>query len=355
MSRYSLLPDQLTIIPEALKQKNLYTAAVTSCGWVSPHSNYDQGFDDFLLVERNDDIIIDAALPIIKAKKKKNFFMYIHLLDLHDYYFFKKEQNKFLKSSYNLSPSMKTLLSKEPHEVYQTLSQIRDPEDLSDNDLNFLIDLYDSYLFYTDELIGKIIQTLEDSNISQKTTLIITADHGENFFEHNHLFHGGDTLYNEVTHIPLIIHNPTFFPEKTIISDPVEMIDIFPTILDLFDIGEIRVGDIKQTQGDSLLSPNPNKTIFVENAARNRNKIIRENWSYILHRDSQKRELYNLEEDPFEQNNLAEQETIVANKMHKFLLRKIDDAVELSQHIIPKDAKIDKEVEKVLKSLGYIK
>lgn len=354
-NRYSLLPDQLTIIPEALKQKNFYTAAVTSCGWVSPHSNYDQGFDDFHLVERNDNIIIDTALSIIEAKKKKDFFIYIHLLDLHDYYFFKKEQNKFLKSSYNLSPSMNALLSKEPLEIYQTLSQIRDAEDLSADDLNFLIDIYDSYLFYTDELIGKIIQTLEDNNISKKTALIITADHGENFFEHNRLLHGGEGLYNEVTHIPLIVHNSSFFPEKVIVSNPVEIIDIFPTILDLFDIGEIRVGDIKQIQGNSLLYSIPNKTIFIENAARTRNKIIRENWSYILHRDTQKRELYNLEEDPFEQNNLAEQENIVANKMHKFLLRKIDDSVELSQHIIPKDAKIDKEVEKVLKSLGYIK
>lgn len=355
MNRYSLLPDQLTIIPEALKQKNLYTVAITSCGWVSPHSNYDQGFDDFLLVERNDDIIIDAALPIITAKKDKDFFMYIHLLDLHDYYFFKNEQNKFVKSSYNLSPTMETLLSKEPSDVYQTLGQIRDPEDLSAEDLDFLIDVYDSYLFYTDKLIGKIIQTLKDNNISQKTTLIITADHGENFFEHNRLLHGGDGLYNEVTHIPLIIHNPSLFPEKRIISEPVEIIDIFPTILDLFDIGEIRVGDIKQIQGNSLFSPNPNKTIFAENASRNRNKIIKENWSYILHRDTQKRELYNLDEDPLEQNNLAEQEKITADKMHKYLLRKIDDALELSQHIIPQDAKIDKEVEKVLKSLGYIK
>ena len=354
-NRYSLLPDQLTIIPEALKQKNLYTTAVTSCGWVSPHSNYDQGFDDFLLVERNDDLIIDAALPIISAKKKKNFFMYIHLLDLHDYYFFKDEQNKFVKSSYDLSPTLKSLLSKEPSEVYQTLGQIRDPKDLSADDLNYLIDVYDSYLFYTDALIGKIIQTLKDNNISEKTTLIITADHGENFFEHNRLLHGGEGLYNEVTHIPLIIHNPTLFPEKRVVSEPVEIIDIFPTILDLFNIKDIRVEDISQIQGNSLLSPNPNKTIFAENAARNRNKIIRENWSYILHRDTQKRELYNLEEDPFEQNNLAEKETIIANKMHKFLLRKIDDSVELSRHIIPKDAKIDKDVEKVLKSLGYIK
>ncbi|MCJ7581091.1 MAG: sulfatase-like hydrolase/transferase, partial [Candidatus Aminicenantes bacterium] len=339
-NRYSLLPDQLTIIPEALKQKNLYTAAVTSCGWVSPHSNYDQGFDDFLLVERKDDVIIDTSLPIITAKKNENFFLYIHLLELHDYYFFKNEQNKFLKSSYNLSPSMKSLLSKEPSEVYQTLSQIRDPKDLPGDDLNFLLDVYDSYLFYTDQLIGKIIQTLEDNNLSEKTTVIITADHGENFLEHNRLLHGGEGLYNEVTHIPLIFHNPSLFPEKRVISEPVEIIDIFPTILDLFDIGEIRVGDINQIQGDSLLSPNPNKTIFIENAARNRNKIIRENWSYILHRDTQKRELYNLEEDPFEQINLAEQEKIVVKKMHKYLLRKIDDAVELSQHIIPSDAKI---------------
>lgn len=354
-NRFSVLPENLTTIPEALKTKNLYTAAITSCGWVSSNSNYDQGFDEFHLVDREDQLIIDEAIDFISRKKGEEFFLYLHLLDLHDYYFFKKDQFKFTKSSYNLSANMQQLLSKKPAEIYQYLSAIRKKEDLPSEDLDYLIDIYDSYLFYTDQLIGKLIKTLEDEKILDKSLIIITADHGEKFFEHNELLHGGNSLYNEVMHIPLIIHNKNLFSEQINISEPVESIDIYPTIMEIFEIGEIKIDNISQLQGDSILQRNKYRTIFMENSAQERMKIIKNDWSYIFHKKNNIRELFNLKEDPGEKNNLAEKKRIVAKKMHEFLLRKIEASYKLSKKIIPEDRTMNKEVEAVLKSLGYIK
>ncbi|MGD2246705.1 MAG: sulfatase [Candidatus Aminicenantes bacterium] len=354
-NRYSLLPENLTTIPEALKQKDLYTAAVTSCGWVSPHSNYDQGFDEFHLVDRKDKTLIDKAIDIINTKQKKNFFLYIHLLELHDYYFMTKEHNKFLKSSYDLSPSLLQLQPNKPAENYKTLSRMSGQKEIVQEDLDYLIDLYDSHLSYTDSLVGQLVQTLEKNKILDKTILIITADHGESFFEHKHLMHGGNSLYNEVVRVPLIVHNRQLFPEHRQITDNVEMIDIFPTILDLFQLDDITVEHVNQIQGESLLGKKRNKVVFIENAGRNVNKIIQSKWSFIFNKQGQKRELYDLEADPYEQTNLAEKDPKTTNTMHRLLVEKIEESLNLSQKIIPKDAEINEEVKKVLKSLGYIK
>lgn len=355
IDRFSVLPEQLTSIPEALKEKDFYTAAVTSCGWVSENSNYDQGFDEFHLVEREDETIIDKAIEFIREKKKRDFFLYVHLLDLHDYSWLKIRHKQFLKDSYNLPEHIQILHTKPQSEVYQKLGSIVNKKDLPDDTLDYLIDIYDSYLFFTDQLVGKLVESLQDEKISKKTMVIITADHGEKFFEHGELLHGGQSLYNEVVRIPLIFHSGLMFPNQKINPNLVESIDVFPTILDLFGMERITIGGMDQCQGKNILEEYKNKTALIENSSQDRQKIIHYDWSYIYHNRDDRRELYDLGRDPFEKNNLADSQKIVVKKMHRLLLQKINDSLALSQAISPEDAKIDKRVLEVLKSLGYIK
>jgi len=355
IDRFSVLPDSLTTLPEALKEKDFYTAAVTSCGWVSENSNYDQGFDEFHLVERKDETIIDKAIEFIREKKKRDFFLYVHLLDLHDYAWLKIRHKQFLKDSYALPEHIQILHTKPQFEVYQKLGSIVNKEDLPDDTLDYLIDIYDSYLFFTDQLVGKLVKSLQDENISNKTIVIIMADHGEKFFEHDELLHGGQSLYNEVVRIPLIIHNRLLFPNQKMNPNLVESIDVFPTIMDLCGMKRIEIGNMDQCQGKSILEEYKNKTALIENSSQDRQKIIHLNWSYIYHNHDGHQELYDLSQDPFEKNNLAEGQNIVVKKMHRLLLQKINDSMALSQKISPEDAKIDKQVLEVLKSLGYIK
>lgn len=353
--RFSVLPQILTTIPEALIQKDFYTAAVTSCGWVSENSNYDQGFDEFHLVKRKDEIIIDQAIDFIRENKKEKFFLYVHLLELHDYSWIKIKHKKFLKDSYNLPQDFQDLYQKTPKEAYQRLASIRKKGDLQDDTLDFLIDLYDSYIFYTDRLIGRLVESLQDEKIFKNTVVLIMADHGERFFEHNELLHGGQLLYNEVVHIPLIIHSSLLFPQEEVNPNLVESIDVFPTILDILGMDRIKIGNMDQCQGKSILKGYKNKTALIENSAKDQQKIIHRNWSYIYHTRDNNRELYDLSVDPLERNNLADTQKIVVKKMHNLLIQKINDSLALSQNVHPEDEKIDKQVLELLRSLGYIK
>jgi arylsulfatase A-like enzyme len=135
----------------------------------------------------------------------------------------------------------------------------------------------------------------------------------------------------------------------------VESIDVFPTIMDLCGMERIEIGNMDQCQGKSILKEYKNKTALIENSSQDRQKIIHLNWSYIYHNRNGRQELYDLSQDPFEKNNLADGQNIVVKKMHRLLLQKINDSMALSQKISPEDAEIDKRVLEVLKSLGYIK
>lgn len=352
---YSVLPTSLCIISEALHDFGFYTTAITSSGWISPNSNYDQGFDEFHLVEREDRVIIDNAIEFIKRKKDSKFFLYLHLLDLHDYFWLDGDNQKFLKSSYYLSEKMNELHSEKPSDIYRYLINLKKEEDLSNDDLNYLIDRYDSHLYYTDQLMGELIQVLQSEQILEKSLVVITSDHGEKFFEHGELVHGGNTLYNEVVHVPLIIHNKLLFPKQKRVERLVESVDIFPTIIDIFDMNEIKVGDMNQLQGDSILGDIANKAVFIVGSKRNKMKILNNKWSLIYSNDVNEMELYDIYADPLEKKDISDQHKDITDEMLKMLRSKITESLNMSQNVKHEVKKIDNEVRKTLKSLGYIK
>lgn len=353
--RYSVLPDSLELISETLKKKGYYTAAVSSCGWVSPDSGFGQGFADFYLVDRNDDIIMAKAAEVAKTKKSSNFFMYIHLLDTHDYFDITKPYTSITSREFRLSDKMREMMKKDRGEIYNWLGSIQDPREIGADDLAYLIDRYDSALRKTDAVIGKLVETLRQEGLLDKTLVIVTGDHGEKFFEHQKMVHGGDYLYNEVLNVPLIMSNEKAFPKQKRVEDLVESIDIFPTILDLLQVKDVPAETLQQLQGGSLLTERPNNIVLSENSSHNKVKIMFRGWSYIYDWRSGPRELYDLQEDPGEKRNVFEENRAVARKLHRVLEEKIKSSLALSQRILPKDGKMDDKVKEVLKSLGYIK
>lgn len=111
----------------------------------------------------------------------------------------------------------------EPHEAYDRWPQ----HDFGNTD----IDRYDSEIAYTDAAVGRLLAYLEKNR--PNSIVILTADHGEEFDEHGSRYHGS-TLYEEQIRVPLIIAVPGVEPH--VVSGPVELIDIAPTILGMLDI-----------------------------------------------------------------------------------------------------------------------
>ncbi len=354
LDRFSVLPKTLRIIPEVLRDRGYYTAAVTSCGWVSPVSGYGKGFADFQLVGRNDEVIVGKAIEILRTHPSP-FFLYLHLLDTHDYFDLHKDYRPFSGRRFTLSKTMEALAQKPRGDIFGWLGTPQKKDKLTSEDVAYLVDRYDSFLNRADRLVGELVGFLREQKTLDNTLVILSADHGENFSEHEKFVHNGDSVYNETLHVPLIISNPVLFPEQKRVERLAEELDIFPTILGLLGIKDAALAQTRQLQGDSLLAAVEDKAVWSENGSQDRMKILVENWSLIVNRSTGQAALYDLSTDPRETRNLARSNPQVVGRLEQLLLRKIRESTALGWKIVPQDAPIDLDTKKVLESLGYLR
>src|SRR5690606_19617476 len=104
-------------------------------------------------------------------------------------------------------------------------------EPLDSAELADLVAQYDGAIAYADAQLGRLIDALRRSGALDDTLLIVTADHGEEFYEHRNWRHGNQ-LYNEVVHVPLTFRLPgRLAPGRR--PDLSMSVDVFPTIVSL--------------------------------------------------------------------------------------------------------------------------
>jgi arylsulfatase A-like enzyme len=94
-------------------------------------------------------------------------------------------------------------------------------------------DMYDNSLAYVDAQLGRLVAALKSSGRWESTVIVVTADHGEAFFEHGFAAHG-NKLYREVTHIPMVIRVPGRLPARDSLA--AASIDLVPTIVGLLGL-----------------------------------------------------------------------------------------------------------------------
>jgi arylsulfatase A-like enzyme len=193
-------------------------------------------------------------------------------------------------------------------------------DDIDENDkqqVEYIKALYDQKIHEFDEWVGnKLVPFLENPLIKNNTMVIITSDHGEEFMEHGQLSH--KTLYDPNLKIPLIVYIPGI-TNKTVASS-VQSVDIVPTILDAIGISN----DSFSFQGQSLIDLIQKNTktdrLLIADGYKNATKsIIKDNWKLFLTKDDNGKyipyELYNIELDPNELNNILANNTSIVNKI----------------------------------------
>lgn len=107
--------------------------------------------------------------------------------------------------------------------------------------VEFIKAQYDAEILYLDQHLGRLFDYLKQRDLFENSVLIITADHGEEFFEHGGVLHS-QTLYDEVLHVPLIIHAPKLFKPGRI-DTPVALLDLYSTVLNLAEVSGIPAYD----------------------------------------------------------------------------------------------------------------
>jgi len=192
------------------------------------------------------------------------------------------------------------------------------------------IDAYDAEIASTDAQIGRLLANLAAAGRADRTIVAVTADHGEAFGEHGEHYHGS-TLYEEQTHIPLVIAVPGAAPR--VIREPMSLVDVAPTLLDLVGVaapaGMNGVSAAAAVDDGAAL---PRHAVLAEllrdrQVRRRLVAIYRGDTKLIRDLQSSTSEVYELDRDPGELHDQSDRS--VAGVLERSLARAADD--ELSE------------------------
>ena len=336
---FDYLSNNTLTIAELLQRNGYLTYGFDSHTYVSPHWNFTQGFAGYS-IERAGNKGVDAnkvfphAQDWIKKNKDKKFFLFLHTFEVHDPYCPPEPYvNKFADElSSDLNCVTKEIIFK----------NINGEKKLSDIELQRFNSLYDGEIAFTDYQIGKLLNLIKELRLDEKTIVIITSDHGEEFGDHGTWGKHAHTLYEELLKVPLIIKIPGFMP--SINAHQLSMIDIAPTILDLLGLQKpnqykgISVRDIKDNRPiyfelsdpgfhfiasvsayyNILLDINPTERKS-NNVAKMKIGVLIDGWKLIKSFNPMTFELYNINRDKNESSNLFFKERDKAKELEKLL------------------------------------
>jgi arylsulfatase A-like enzyme len=275
------VPDALETLPELFRGLGYRTFGVADNPNVSEAQGFAAGFDRFENFDYEGADRVGAVLASWEAEiaEAKPWFVYLHFMDPHDPY--------HARGPWHRPPP-----ARDRHSVYGAA--------------------YDSEIGWVDAHLRQAFRRL---GVDESTVVVFTADHGEEFGEHGN---GGHRfkLYSELTHIPLFLHHPGATPRR--VRANVSIVDLLPTLRSILGLpaSEQDAGiDLTTLYADGGERPEK-RAIFASRSTgvawkravvRGRYKLIRTRPGGV--------ELYDLESDPGEQRNLAEEHPALAEEL----------------------------------------
>ena len=376
---YTLIPRDIIKFPEKLQNNGIKTCAIHSNPHLGKISNFHIGFDAFFDMYEEPEYInqkkrivqkiikwlayfglnkkeifrikkvfkrfittsekdsltaIKENAPYLDAKGitqkvinwldlnyNSSFFLWVHYMDAHRPYFPPSEYIKKLSNT-DISDSTKIYLRDIINEVN------KDPnfsENLEEKYKIYINILYNAEILYVDHFLGILFQYLKNLGIYEDVNIIITADHGEALFEHNLLGHQAN-VFDELLQVPLVMKLDNYKGNQKRINDLVELLDVAPSILDIFNISVERnfngvslipliLGDNTFSHRDyvisSLLHKKEKKLTFLNRKEKEFQLIIScrtNDWKLIYDSESKEYKLFNLNTDPQELTDLSSNE-----------------------------------------------
>ncbi|OHD12267.1 MAG: hypothetical protein A2Y41_06715 [Spirochaetes bacterium GWB1_36_13] len=191
---------------------------------------------------------------------------------------------------------------------------------------------YLNSLYFADFALGELIKRLEENNELDNTLIFIFADHGEAFYQHKMNYNHPFYLYEENIHVPFMIYNPKLFKKSFHFQGISRHIDLLPTLLDILGIKK----ELPAT-GISILSEHKEQMALSYTYWKDEYYSIRdEKWKYILRFQDKMEELYDLDQDPGEKNNLCEIFPDISQRYYQFIIKSRENNVLFYKQLLDK-------------------
>jgi arylsulfatase A-like enzyme len=292
--------------------------------------------------------ITGEAIKWVRANKQNDFFLWIHYFDPHHPY---SPPREFMPA-YVPPRSMGIEFTRRRDLQSGTLL-------LSDEERRWVRDLYLGEVRYVDASIGRLLAALKSIGIYDDSLIILTSDHGEEFWEHDRAEHG-HTLYDELLAVPLVIRLPrSEFRGR--VDTRISTQSVAASVLDLCDIP----CDPESIEAQSLCPLWRSRTEDYDPGQivssgvmyyEDKEAVYFDNWKYIRSRATGREELYDLETDAHERFSVLNQETETATRARQLLeehyrtAQRINNAYGIKERTV----EYDQETLKRLKALGYM-
>jgi len=373
--RRDRLPETPVTLPEVFSAAGYRTAVFSANPWISPAFGFERGVDVFVETEPESFVRLLVVAKLWKAPDRvlASRPMGSAMSRLEDLLGVRGERrSNCLRDTALLNsftdwfetgdgrPSFAYLHLMSPHIPYdpphpghdfpnvEQVDLLQSKEPLDAERRTRLLSLYDATVQHADSILGAIVETLDSDGSLDKTIVVVTADHGEEFFEHEGWGHG-KSLHDELVNVPLVIAGYGVPP--AVRDDPAMLVDVMPTLTDI-----LALDANSEWEGKSLLRPDPRRAAYAE--------LIREGGmsAYMIYRNGRKyleytetlgnpprRAYFELDKDPRESRPLPA-------KRAQDLRRELDKlrADAESKKIDSSTTTIDHDAEDKLRALGYI-
>lgn len=353
-----MLTDDVATLAESLHDGGYTTGAIVSAPYVEARYGFGRGFDHY------DDNTIkfathgesykqvtapklqETAASWLSSNADRKLFLFLHYWDVH--------------YDYAPGPPYDTMFDPDYDGDIDGVNFYFNPRvnrRMDERDLEHVLALYDGEIRLVDDHLAKLRGTLESLGIADRTIIIVTSDHGDEFFEHGRKGHHR-SLYDEILRVPLVIYVPGEKAVRPVLEMETSIIDIMPTVLSLVglpipsgvegeDLSRVAYGDTKEWDRRTLSELYRLGSLNCQVSMRDSNEKL------IHHFNRRLIERYAVTEDPSEATDLGDGGEMLA-EMHGALEQLWPVYWSRVSRNGINEVVIDSETEARLKALGYL-
>jgi len=389
---YDTIPKGSTTLAEQLRAAGYVTASIVANPFAGRITGLDRGFDyleEWAVVQRfrtdahdrgtDSEAVNKIAFPWLEQHKDEPFFLYAHSTDPHAPYrppagFEEKFANPAETAEFDRNYKSLGGANKYTGGTVISRAGARQAGINPDRFIRRAIDRYDGEILHNDASLEQLVTKLKELGILENTLVVVVSDHGEEFWEHGWTSHG-HSLYQELTHGVFLMWNPKLISMPRRTHEPVQLIDVAPTVLDLLGL---KIPDVVEGQSLAPLAngqpfhrrapvmtsrfadPEAKKIGFVPENRIDAVALLDADWKFIYREKASeagvnKLELYNRRGDRDEQKNVAKQNPQQVNLLLEQTTKWIEAQKQI-RRLLGQGAKatINRQTLDQLRSLGYI-